>query len=235
MAPGGHLRWYRHGAVRGSPFSSVATLALCGGLGCLLISGCGEASPAASEPTSAYRVRIVGSSFPDQQRIAQATTLELQIRNTSLRTIPNLAVTLHSLDYIANYPHLSDPRRPVWIIDKGPGPNSTRAVQTATVDYPYGGSTAYVATWALGPLGPGRVRTFAWQLTPVKAGIHRVFYVVAAGLNGKARAVLADGSKPVGGFLVHIAPAPAQTHVNAAGQVAVGPAPLSQTPVGAVP
>ena len=41
---------------------------------------------------------------------------------------------------------------------------------------PGGGQTAYVNTWALGPLAPGRTQTFGWQVVPVKAGAHTVHY-----------------------------------------------------------
>jgi hypothetical protein len=42
---------------------------------------------------------------------------------------------------------------------------------------------------------------------------------VAAGLNGKARAVLADGSQPHGKFAVHISTSPPQTYVNNSGKI----------------
>lgn len=212
-------------------------LALCGGLiGSLASSGCGEARQDANEASGRYRVQIVRASFPARQRISEEETLELQIRNASLRTIPNLAVTLDSLSYQSTYPHLSDPKRPIWIVDRGPGPRSPRPVETAWITDADGGATAYVNTWALGPLAPGRTRTFAWHVTPVKAGLHKVFYIVAGGLSGKAHAVLAGGAVPAGRFVVHVAPAPLQTHVNpVTGAVEVGPAPLSTGPVGVSP
>ena len=58
-----------------------------------------------------------------------------------------------------------------------------------------------------------------WNVTPVQAGTYTVHYRVAAGLQGKARAVTADGSIPEGEFVVRISSAPPQTRVNDAGQV----------------
>ena len=90
--------------------------------------------------------------------------------------------------------------------------------------------TAYSNTWALGPLKPGAVATFDWAVTAVKAGAHVVNYRVAAGLNGKAKAQLADGQPPTGSFRVTIHNAPAQAlrerpgqDRHAAAQVALAP------------
>jgi hypothetical protein len=58
-------------------------------------------------------------------------------------------------------------------------------------------------------------------VTAVSAGSHVVAWQVAAGLNGKAKAVLADGSQPGGTFAVHITRKPQQSYVNNAGKVVV--------------
>jgi hypothetical protein len=58
-----------------------------------------------------------------------------------------------------------------------------------------------------------------WNVTPVQAGTFTVHYRVAAGLQGKAKAVTADGSVPEGEFVVRISSAPPQTRVNDSGQV----------------
>ncbi len=231
-----HRRWYGQRAVRGHPLSSITRLAIFGGFACLFATGCGETRQDAHEPTGRYTVSIARASFPAQQRMVQPSTLELEVRNTSAKTMPNVAITLDSLSYIEKFPHLSDPRRPAWIIDEGPGPRSPRPVETNSIDPPGGGQTAYVNTWALGALAPGHTRTFTWHLTPVKAGIHKVDFAVAAGLSGKARAVLADGSEPTGHFTVDIASTPAKTSVNPqTGQIRPGSPPVSQTPVGVSP
>jgi len=103
-------------------------------------------------------------------------------------TIPDVAVTLDSLSYASTYPNLAANRRPVWIVNTGPGPVPARPVETAAVNPPGGGDTAFVNTWALGALAPGAVERFVWRVTPVRTGVHTVHFAVAAGLDGKARA-----------------------------------------------
>ena len=46
-----------------------------------------------------------------------------------------------------------------------------------------------------------------WNVTPVQGGTFTVHYRVAAGLQGKAKAVTADGSAPQGEFVVRISTA----------------------------
>jgi hypothetical protein len=67
---------------------------------------------------------------------------------------------------------------------------------------PRGCETAYVNTWACGPLRPGREKTFKWSVTAVRAGPYKVAWEVAAGLDGNARAVSAGGGDraPRGSF-----------------------------------
>ena len=79
--------------------------------------------------------------------------------------------------------------------------------------------TAYANTWALGPLRPGATATFDWAVTAVKAGTHIVQYRIAAGLNGKAKAVLAGGGIPTGKFKVIVTTAPQRSFVNNKGQI----------------
>jgi hypothetical protein len=90
------------------------------------------------------------------------------------------------------------------------------------VSVPGGGQTAYVNTWALGALPPGRKATYVWKVAPVKPGTYTVHYGLAAGLAGKATVRLAHGSAR-GALTVHIAPRPPSTHVNPhTGKVAPG-------------
>jgi hypothetical protein len=83
--------------------------------------------------------------------------------------------------------------------------------------------TAYANTWALGRLAPGQTKSFVWRVTAVKPGVHRIVYRIAAGLNGKAKAVLAGGGIPQGHFTVTIDGKPENAVVNDAGQVVVKP------------
>ncbi len=65
-------------------------------------------------------------------------------------------------------------------------------------------------------------------MTPVKSGLHVVHFIVAAGLSGKARAVNAAGRPVRGSFIVHVASAPPNNHVNPnTGAVEVGAYPES--------
>ena len=78
-------------------------------------------------------------------------------------------------------------------------------------------------TWALGPLKPHQTATFTWAVTAVSTGHHVVAWEVSAGLGGKAKAVLSNGSIPNGTFPVTISTAPAQSYVNNAGQIVTTP------------
>jgi hypothetical protein len=220
-----HPRWYRGAIVRGGRKG-------CGGLvliaSALLAAGCGAARQDAKEPRGTYTVKVVHASFPRSQTIAREAKFELAVRNTGTRTVPNLAVTVDSFDYASNYPELAATKRPVWVIEHGPGAVASPPAESEEVATPGGGQTAYVNTWALGALAPGRTRTFVWRVVPVKAGSHTVDYTVAAGLAGKAKARLASGAPARGRFAVEIAPAPPLTHVNpSTGRVETGQFPLA--------
>lgn len=183
----------------------------------LLAAGCGGgARMDAGEPSGTYAVKILHASFPTRQAIARPTSFELEVENTGAHTVPSVAVTVDSFDYASNYPELAADKRPVWAIERGPGAIASPPVSTQEVSLPGGAQTAYVNTWALGALAPGKTRTFVWHVVPVKAGTYTVHYSVAAGLAGKAKARLASGAPAAGQFAVDIAPAPELTHVNPA-------------------
>lgn len=178
-------------------------------------------------------MKVVRASFPSAQSIARPTKLELLVRNTGTRTVPAVAVTIDSFEYASDYPNLADDKRPIWAIEQGPGTIADPPVETEEVSLSGGAETAYVNTWAMGSLAPGRTRDFTWRVVPVKSGSYTVRYTVAAGLSGKAKAV-ADArssgeSSPVQGqFTVDVAPAPRLTHVNpSTGRVEVGQFPAS--------
>ncbi len=211
------------------------SLAACGAALAMLAAGCGGAEQDAHEPKATYKMEVVAAHFPTQQSIARNTTLVLVVRNASTSTVPNVAVSLNSLNYTSDYPRLAANKRPVWIVNRAPGAVPVVRVLSEEV-YPAGGSeTAYVNTWALGPLAPGASRVFAWHVTAVKAGVHTVYYTVAAGLSGHSRARLAGGGAVVGKFVVSVAPRPPRTHVNPqTGKIVEGPPPASKGPVGAV-
>jgi hypothetical protein len=214
-------RWYRGLAVRGC-HASIAVLLV--SAAAALAAGCGGGTRQdAGEPDATFAVAIAHASFPPLQAVARPATLTLRVRNTGTATIPNLAITIDSFGYVSNLPELASSKRPIWVVEQGPGAVPKRPVQSQAISPPGGGQTAYVNTWALGPLAPGHVQTFAWRVTPVKPGIYTVHYTVAAGLSGRARARLAGGALPHGHFKVAIAPRPPATHVNPeTGQVEPG-------------
>jgi hypothetical protein len=184
------------------------------------------------EPQAKFPVAVASASFPASQALAQTSHLVIAVRNTGHKTIPNVAVSICNVSCAANAPkgegtsaaafsvnlnqqYLANPSRAVWIVDQGPGPcgySCQNGGQGAAV-------TAYSNTWALGSLKPGKSVRFDWRVTAVAPGKHVVAWQVAAGLNGKAKAVLADGSQPGGTFSVNIGTAPQQSYVNNRGQI----------------
>jgi hypothetical protein len=191
------------------------------------LAGCGGARQDVHEPSGTFTVNILRASFPTRQNISHAERMVLVVRNDSNKTVPNMTVSVDSFSAPSQAVGLANPLRPVWIVDVGPGASPVHGVEGIVADSAGGAQTAYVNTWALGAVRPHGQRTFIWKVTPVKSGVHRVTYTVAAGLNGKARAQLADGQQPRGSFTVSISPAAAQVHVDPnTGQVVSGPPPL---------
>jgi hypothetical protein len=168
--------------------------------GCLaFVAGCGGGERQdADEPRGTWDVEVTEAKFPTSQHIAKSETMRISVRNAGDRAVPNVAVTVDSFTTRSKQAGLADPNRPVWVVDDGPR----------------GGTTAYTSTWALGRIEPGRTKTFEWKVTPVKAGDYRVNYRIAAGLDGKAQARLANGDRPQGTFDVSISREPAQSRVD---------------------
>ena len=214
----------------------MGSFAACGVMLGVLASGCGGTQRDAHEAKGTYTVEVLRARFPAKQAIARDAKLALIVRNAGAQTIPDVAVTVDSFYYTSTYPKLSSRKRPVWIVNTGPGAVPTRPVYTNEVNPPGGGETAYVNTWALGVLAPHASRRFVWRVTPVKAGLHTVHYAVSAGLDGRALARLAGGGPATGRFVASIAPAPPATHVNPeTGRVVPGPNPAPVASQPAVP
>jgi hypothetical protein len=173
-----------------------------------------------NEDEGDYKVQVVKASFPSKQELAKRSNLTITVRNAEAsRTVPNVAVTVKGFDTRVEGSDAADPSRPVFVINGRPKtignyPDSKEAA-------PSGGETAYNGTWALGPLEPGAQKTFKWNVTAVKAGPYQVSYEVAAGLDGKARAVGANGRRPVGLFSGTVNDEPADTRVAEDGRTVV--------------
>jgi hypothetical protein len=210
-------------AVRGSRRSVVALIAAAGAA---VLGGCGQPRQDAQEKSATYTVDIVRASFPADQRLAQTAKLEVVVRNASRHAVPDLAISIDSFSAASTQIGLAVTERPVWVLDSGPGAQPSHPVEGRGNDIPGGAVTAYTNTWALGPVQAGETRTFAWSVTAVKTGVHRVSYTVAAGLNGKARAQLSNGQVPQGSFTVNISRASSQVHIDPnTGSVVPGPPP----------
>jgi len=197
----------------------------------LLASGCGGGKKqTASEPARTYKLETLGLSFAPHQAVSRPTTMRIEVRNADTRTVPNVAITVDSFSYTEKYPELAANKRPVWVVEEGPGTPPQRPVQSQAVSPPGGGQTAYVNTWALGPLAPHSTRAFEWKVVPVKAGVYRVHVLIAAGLAGQAKATLPSGGPVRAAFRADIAPEPPLTHVDPnTGKVVPGPFPTTHS------
>jgi hypothetical protein len=169
---------------------------------CLLIAaaGCGGGERQdENEPEGNFAVEVVEAKFPQDQKLAKSSDLVVTVRNAGQKTIPNIAMTVNGLDRRKTDPDLADPNRPVFALN---------GVQVEIAGFPEakdasprGCDTAYVNTWACGPLKPNEQKTFRWSVTAVQAGKFKVAWRVAAGLDGKANAVAAGGGPaPRGSF-----------------------------------
>jgi hypothetical protein len=171
-------------------------------LGCLFIIGlgaCGSNKPQdENEPKGRFKVDVTRATFPEQQKLAKRSNLVITVHNSGDKTVPNVAVTVNGFYYRSSNRELADPTRPIFVINGKP--KSIGTLPEEVEDAPEGGETAYVGTWALGPLRRGHDKTFRWSVTAVKAGPFRIKYTVAAGLNAKAKAVDASGRRPEGVF-----------------------------------
>jgi hypothetical protein len=203
----------------------------------LVITACGSggARQNATEPRGKFPVAVDAASFPTAQTLSQHTQLTIAVRNSGSKTIPDIAVTIcnvscaypalteqgtsaQAFSQDVNAKYLANASRPVWVVDRPPGPcgySCENGGQGTAV-------TAYSNTWALGPLHPGKTVRFDWKVTAVSPGRHVVAWEVAAGLNGQAHAVLSNGSLPHGAFAVTVSAKPARTYVNNSGQIVTG-------------
>jgi hypothetical protein len=215
------LEGHRRTALAVAAAATVVSLGACGG---------GEKQDA-DEPKGNFTVEVTRASFPAAQKLAEQSRMTITVRNAGEQQVPNLVVTLRSgrpgantggtssssqdaFGYRTSQPGVADPTRPTWVVDRGPD-----QVQR---EGPGGAVTAYVNTWALGPLDKGKTKSFTWDVTPVRSGTYGIDWRVSAGLDGKAVAKLPSGRIPEGTFTVSITNKPAQATVGPNGEVIRG-------------
>lgn len=182
-----------------------------------LLAGCGGGMPAQDEdePTGEFPVIVTEASFPEQQSLAQDSSLVIDVRNVGDETIPNINVTVNGFDRKLRDPlnesqidpSVAAPARPVFVVDRSPqefpaederGTEANASLVDREVEVPYGRKTAYVDTYSLGELPPGKRARFRWNVSAVEAGEFRLRYQVNAGLDGNAVAV-SEGGEPLNG------------------------------------
>jgi hypothetical protein len=185
-------------------------------------AGCGgdDERQDANEPEGDYKVEVVEASFPSDQKLAKRSELVIVVRNADTKQIPNIAVTMKGLDFRKDDPDLADQRRPQFVVN-GKFKNfgnieDAQALTPGGVENP-----TYVNTWSLGPLEPGESKRFRWDVTAVHAGPYELSYTVAAGLDGKAKAVDDTGEAPQGIFTGTVSDEAPQTRIAADGKTIV--------------
>lgn len=232
----------------GTGRSSVAK-AGAGTVALLLVTGlaaCGGGTRQdATEPSGKFPVKITQARFPAHQRVSDRTDLVLGVQNVGKKTLPDLAVTIYtgetkaqgtgpgpaqgSFSIRLDNPALANPSRPVWILENeypkllGNGVTLSNVSRAPTA----GAAAAQTDTFQFGPVKPGSSKLIDWRVTPAATGTYTVHYEVAAGLQGKAKAVTPGGAPVKGEFVVTITAKPPQTCVSGSGQVTSGRCQLS--------
>jgi hypothetical protein len=197
------------------------------GLPALAAIGCGGGSQQdAKEPKGDFPVKVVSATFPDHQRLAKDSTMEIVVQNAGQKTIPTISVTVKcgqglggSFNTTTSDPHAADPQRPQFVVNKIP--TATDRKNPPLDPAPLERSSAFTDTYPLGPLGAGRSATFRWDVSAVKAGPYRLCWRVNAGLYGKARAVAAGGGPISGEFKGEISKKAPQATIGPDGQTVI--------------
>jgi hypothetical protein len=201
----------------------------------LLLAGCGGGMPAQDEdePTGEFPLIVTEASFPTQQRLADDSSLVVDVRNVGDETVPNINVTVTGFDRKLRDPlnesqidpSVAAPARPVFVLDRSPQEalaektEENPSLVDREVEVPYGRKTAYVDTYSLGELPPGEDARFRWDVSAVEAGGFKVRYQVNAGLDGKAVAVSQGGEPLTDTFTGVITDTPPPASVAGDGQI----------------
>ena len=189
----------------------------------MAVAGCGGGTRQdEDEPKGEFPVEVVRAEFPEEQKLAKDSKMEIVVRNAGSKEIPVISVTVEcprsprqgqesagsggspsgagsqggGFNYRTTFPGVADPSRPQFVVNTIPT-RTPRNYDRGRLD-PLERSSAYVSTFPLGKLGPNREATFTWSVTAVKAGPYRICWKVNAGLDGKAKAVPFQGT-PING------------------------------------
>lgn len=176
----------------------------------LLAAGCGSTTPGKQqdryEEAGSYPVRVISAKFPEDQKLAKDSTMEIVVENAGEERVPDINVTVKcpgnglggSFMTVTGDADVADPERPQFVVNQIP--TATERKPPPLDPAPLERSSALVDTYPLGPLDPDRRATFRWDVTAVKAGGYRLCWRVNAGLYGKAKAVASeDSTLPISG------------------------------------
>ena len=194
----------------------------------LFAVGCGGGTRQdEDEPEGDFPVEVVSAEFPDEQKLAKDSKMEIVVRNAGDEEIPVISITVEcpgqegeedqddrsggsggspsgsgsqggGFNYRTTFPGVADPSRPQFVVNTIPT-RTPRNYDRGRLD-PLERSSAYVSTFPLGELAPNREATFVWDVTAVKAGPYRICWRVNAGLDGKAKATPFQGTPIQGEF-----------------------------------
>lgn len=178
----------------------------------LTLAGCGSSAPK-PEAAATYPV-ATQASFPARQSLAEHVVLRITVANTGARTIPDVAATLtmggapagtavQAFSSNLAGSDLATHARPIWIVDAGP----------------LDGDSVYANTWSLGAIAPHRARTFAWHVTPVRAGRYTIDYRLTGSLTGRSQLREANGDAARGTLAVVVSQKPATIRVTPGGRI----------------
>jgi hypothetical protein len=194
----------------GAPAAHRRTAALALSLASVsvLAAGCGGSTLEQDkyEAEGNFPVNVVSATFPEDQKLAKDSSMEIVVENAGEERIPDINVTVKcpgkglggSFMTVTGESDVADPERPQFIVNKIP--TATERVNPPLDPAPLERSSALVDTYPLGPLAAGRTATFRWDVTAVKAGPYKLCWRVNAGLYGKAKAIASsDSALPISG------------------------------------
>ena len=199
------------------------------------MTGCGKGSTNKrqdeDEPKGSYPVEVNNATFPGSQKLAKRSKMVIEVRNAGTKTIPNISVVLRcgrgggsggqgGFTYRTPHEGVADPERPQFVVNEIPTRTPRPKARQVELD-PLERSSAYVDTFPLGRLRQGETVEFRWDVTAVKAGPFKVCWRVAAGLDGKAKAVASGGSEVAGEFRGNVSDAAPPARIGEDGETVI--------------